>query len=108
MYDLIITIFLFACVGLVALPTIVLLLARFGYFEPISFTVFGAKWHFAQKVRVVTTMGRGTGAYKQDSWVMVGAVSTALIVFPADYFRISLDRSLQVGKTQTLSRASGV
>jgi hypothetical protein len=106
MSDFIIAILLFTCIGLVALPAIVLLLAKFGHFEPVSFTLFRKKWHFAPKVKVVVTMGRGTQTYKQDSWVMAGAVSTVLFVLPpANYSAFSAVRP-QASQTLTFSIAA--
>jgi hypothetical protein len=105
MIELIVTIILMALIGSLGVPVIVLGLARFGYFEPVSVRIFGRTWHFAPKRNVISTMGRGTQAYKQESWVMAGTVSAVLMFTPGNYSSVSFVWALQAAKTQTLPTA---
>ena len=69
-----------AILGSLSVPAIMIMLARVGYFEPISIRVFGRAWDFAPRVKVGPSIARDTQAHKQDSWVMARPVSIALVV----------------------------
>lgn len=51
MVEAIATVLITAVVGSLAVPLMMLSLARLGYFEPIEFDLFGRQWSFAPKPR---------------------------------------------------------
>jgi len=102
MADLIVAIVFIVILSALAVPTIILFLARVGLFEPVSVRMFGRAWYFAPQIKVVSTSGAGTQRFSQDSWIMVGTVSTFLAVVPPEnYSGTSIDRGLRAARTQT-------
>lgn len=53
MINAIFGIILTGAIGSLSVPILMLLLARFGYFEPIRFFAFGRNWNFSPRTKTV-------------------------------------------------------
>jgi hypothetical protein len=80
MFELIALVVLVALSGTILLPLSVLLLARFGYFEPIYFDAFGKRWSFRpRKNRAVGFSGATWSAPIRQS-AFAGVASVVLTI----------------------------
>jgi hypothetical protein len=72
---------LFAVIAGLSVPIVILLLARFGRFEPVSFVAFGREWRFAPSINVAHSSTTGTFSGSPRQMVFAGAVTATAVIF---------------------------
>ena len=72
MLEALLAIIAIGVIGSLTVPLTMLALARFGYFEPIEFSLFGRHWQFAPRIGVATTTYT-----RATTWVLPRAASTS-------------------------------
>jgi hypothetical protein len=73
---------LFAMIAGLSVPPVILLLAKFGLFEPISFTLMGQEWRFAPKIRQVSFFSDASLSAWPRQTAFATVVTAAISVAP--------------------------
>src|SRR5437016_3724416 len=73
---------LFAAIAALFVPLVVLLLARLGQFEPISFVALGREWRFAPKIRQVSLHSDASIAIWPRHTAFASIVTVAISIAP--------------------------
>jgi peptidoglycan/LPS O-acetylase OafA/YrhL len=78
MLEAILSLLVIAIVGALTVPVMMLTLARFGYFEPIRFTLFGRYWRFAPRPTMVVQVGSANRGFAPRRLAFASAVTTTV------------------------------
>jgi hypothetical protein len=93
MYELIALVVTVALSGAICLPIVVLVLARFGYFEPVEFSAFGRNWSFARPINVASTRSVSeTGFFSYPA----ATATTPIVLMVAAHLNVAVSRDIRV------------
>jgi hypothetical protein len=101
MAELVFTIVALALLGSLGVPLVIFILARFGYFEPIRFELFGRAWSFAPKVRISTAFSNAAFLVFPARQAMFASAVTTILTINVPNLSVSLQDSVSARSAAT-------